>query len=222
MKIKETLQNNLGYTGHEFDGTNNPECPGYGRGDGTRTIGESEHASYRALAESIANKFPDVKSILELGCGAGNLSAHYRSLRPEVLYVTVDINAESPTLGLINPDTHAIAFTDRPFNIVDEETGELLKFDLILSFEHFEHIPEERIENLFQNILKHSKTGTIGLATAAAFHSIIHPTIWERETWYEVFKTYGLEPLNDGVLGPHNKPYNFELSNTHELMFIRK
>jgi len=222
IKVKETLQDNKGYTGHEFDGTVNNECPGYGHGDGIRTAGVSEHATYKPLAESIAAKFPNVKSILELGCGAGNLSAHYRDINPEVLYVTVDINAVSPTLGHINPDTHAVAFTDRPFNIVDEKTGKTLKFDLILSFEHFEHIPAERIDQFFNNITNHSKKGTIGLATAASFGSVIHPTVWDRNKWYETFKAHGLEPLEDSVLGPHNKPYNFELHNTTELMFTAK
>ena len=222
IKIKETLQDNKGYTGHEFDGTVNNECPGYGHGDGIRTAGENEHATYKRLAESISYNYPDVKSVLELGCGAGNLSAHFRSYRPNALYVTVDINAVSPTLGHINPDYHVVAFTDRPFNIVDEQTGKTIKFDMILSFEHFEHIPAERIDNLFTNITNHSKKGTVGLATAAAFGSVIHPTVWDRNTWYEVFKKHGLEPTEGSVLNDYNKPYNFELYNTTELLFTRK
>ena len=218
MKIQETLQNTTGYTGHEFDGPVNPECPGYGHGDGIRHAGNGDHASYFNLAKDLFDKYKNVTKVLELGCGAGNLSAHYRSLSPDVLYVTMDINAVSPTLGLIDPEAHIIAFTDRPFNIVDEE-GNTIKFDLVLSFEHFEHIPEERVPQLLNNIKNHIHENTFVVATAAAFGSVIHPTAWNRWTWEETLNENEFKLLNDSILHSFNKPCNFELHNTNELIF---
>ena len=221
MKIKETLQNTTGYTGHEFDGTVNPECPGYGHMDGIRHSNSNDHATYYNLVKDLKFYFPNVKSILELGCGAGNLSSHYKSLSPEVLYVTMDINAVSPTLGLINPDTHVIAFTDRPFNIVNEKNS-TIQFDLILSFEHFEHIPEERIPQLLNNIKNHCHPNTIIIATAANFSSVIHPTAWSKEEWSIFLDNQGFQMLDAKILDLSNKPCNFELFNTNELIFQLK
>jgi SAM-dependent methyltransferase len=221
MKIKEILQTTTGYTGHEFDGNHNPECPGYGHGDGIRHAAEKDHATYFNLAKDLFNKYPNVSKVLELGCGAGNLSAHYRSLSPEVLYVTMDINAVSPTLGLINPETHVIGFTDRPFNIIDEN-GNTIKFDLVLSFEHFEHIPEEKVPQLLENIKNHSHLDTTVVATAAAFGSIIHTTVWSRYQWNQVLNENGFQLLDDFILQNSNKPCNFELHNTNELIFRLK
>lgn len=221
MKIKETLQNTTGYTGHEFDGTVNKECPGYGHGDGIRHAVEADHATYYNLAKDLFDKYPNATKILELGCGAGNLSAHYRSLSPDILYVTMDINAVSPTLGLIDPESHVIAFTDRPFNIVDENNN-TIKFDLVLSFEHFEHIPEERVPQLLSNIKNHSHKDTFIVATAAAFSSVIHPTAWPRYKWEEVLNSNGLELLDDTILHNFNVPCNFDLNNTNELIFRNK
>jgi 2-polyprenyl-3-methyl-5-hydroxy-6-metoxy-1,4-benzoquinol methylase len=221
MKIKETKQNNLGYTSHDYDGTVNQECPGYGHGDGIRHSKPEDHATYYNLAKDLYIKYPNATKILELGCGAGNLSAHYRGLNPNVLYVTMDINAVSPTLGLIDPESHIIAFTDRPFDIIDRE-GNSIKFDLILSFEHFEHIPEERVPQLLSNIKNHSHANTSIVATAASFSSVIHPTAWTKEKWAGVLDENGLTLIDDNILHAINTPCNFNLSNTSELIFKLK
>jgi SAM-dependent methyltransferase len=220
-KIKENLQNTPGYTSHDFDGTVNKECPGYGHGDGIRHSIPEDHATYYNLAKDISDKYPTAKKILELGCGAGNLSSHYREINPDVLYVTIDINAVSPTLGLINPDYHIIAFTDRPFDIVDENDNKI-HFDLILSFEHFEHIPEERVPQLLTNIKNHSHSNTSIIATAATFSSVIHPTAWTKEKWGDVLDENGLQLMDDDILNWSNKPCNFSLENTSELIFKLK
>jgi SAM-dependent methyltransferase len=221
MKIKETLQTTSGYTGHEFDGTHNPECPGYGHGDGIRHAKKTDHDTYFNLAKDLFDKYPNVSKVLELGCGAGNLSAHYRSLSPNVLYVTVDINAVSPTLGLINPETHVIGFTDRPFNIVDENEN-TIKFDLVFSFEHFEHIPPERVPQLLTNIKNHIHKDTIIVASAAKFSSVIHPTAWPKYKWDEVLNENGFKLVDDTILHQFNAPCNFDVSNSTELIFQLK
>lgn len=221
MKIRETLQNTSGYTSHDYDGTVNKECPGYGHGDGIRHSNPIDHATYSNLAKDLFDKYPNVNKVLELGCGVGNLSAHYRNINPNVLYVTMDINAVSPTLGLIDPKNHVIAFTDRPFNIIDE-SGDTIKFDLILSFEHFEHIPEERVPQLLTNIKNHSHKDTFIVATAASFSSVIHPTAWLKDKWEEVLNENNLNLIDDDILNPFNVPCNFNLSNTNELIFKLK
>lgn len=219
MKIKETLQNTTGYTGHEFDGTHNKECPGYGHGDGIRHANPTDHPTYYNLAKAIYDIHPEAEYILELGCGAGNLSSHYRSINPNNIYVTMDINAVSPTLGLIDPETHVIGFTDRPFNITDVKTNETIKFDLIVSFEHFEHIPEERLDCLLNNIKNHCHNRTLIIATAAKQSSPIHPTTFSKEKWKEILEKKGFELVEGNVVVTETKPCNFELYNTNELIF---
>jgi 2-polyprenyl-3-methyl-5-hydroxy-6-metoxy-1,4-benzoquinol methylase len=219
MKIKETIQQNkTGYLSEEFNGDVNNECPGYGHGDGIRHAHTGNHATYFNLAEDLSDNFPDAMKILELGCGAGNLSAHYRSIKPDVTYVTMDINGVSPTLGHINLDTHVIGFTDRPFNIVDENES-TIKFDLILSYEHFEHIPEERIPQFLANIKHHSHKDTIIVATAAIFPSPIHPTTWLIEKWKDTLVNNGFNIMEGSILNQFNTPCNFGFFNTSELIF---
>ena len=221
MKIREILQDTPGYDSHDYDGFINKECPGYGHGDGIRHSHPEDHKTYFNLAKDLFDKYPNVKTILELGCGAGNLSAHYRNINPDILYITMDINAISPTLGLINPESHIIAFTDRPFNIIDEN-GNTIRFDLILSFEHFEHIPEERVPQLLANIKNHSHENTFVITTAASFSSVIHPTAWSKDKWEEILDKNGLYLIDDSILNSFNIPCNFNLLYTNELIFKLK
>jgi 2-polyprenyl-3-methyl-5-hydroxy-6-metoxy-1,4-benzoquinol methylase len=222
MKIKETIQQNkIGYLSEEFNGEINKECPGYGHGDGIRHSHLGDHKTYFNLAKDLSDTFPEAKFILELGCGAGNLSAHYRSINLNVTYVTMDINGVSPTLGHINPDTHVIRFTDRPFNIVDEN-GHTIKFDLIVSYEHFEHIPEERIHQLLTNIKNHSHKDTTVVVTVAIQSSPIHPSAWPKEKWNEILVKNGFIIMDGSILSEFNTPCNFLFTGTNEFIFKNK
>jgi len=219
MKIKEILQiNNPGLKDERSS-----DCVGYEYNDAIIPNHPHYHETYFPLANKLYNTFPDAKYILELGCGAGNLAAHYRNLNHDVIYVTLDINADIVHNGLINPDTHFTVFTDRPYQLVEEDTN--IKFDLILSYEHFEYIPEEKINIFLNNIKNHCHSDTIIVATSAIITRDVHPITWGKDKWNEILNDNGFFLLNNTsfkILEPNITPFNFQFNNSVELIFKLK
>lgn len=211
--IQEILQKET--NGLKNERTN--ECVGYEYQDAIIPNQPHYHQTYFPLAQKLYNNFPKAKYILELGCGAGNLASHYRSLNPDAIYITLDINADIINNGLINPKNHFTVFTDRPYQLVENDKN--IKFDLILSYEHFEHIPEERISSFLNNIKKHSHKDTIIVATSAIITRDVHPITWDREKWGEVLNIEGFTLLEDKILEPSITPFNFQFGNSVELIF---
>ncbi len=85
-----------------------------------------------------------------------------------------------------------------PFRIVDRD-GQLVKFDIITSWEVLEHIPEGALDALVSSITTHLADGGIfvgsvdtdpdgNLLTGATYHVTLKPKPW----WLEVFGRGGL------------------------------
>lgn len=214
--IQEILQKEI--KGLKNERTN--ECVGYEYQDAIIPNQHDFHQTYFPLAQKIYNTFPDVKYILELGCGAGNLASHYRALNPKTTYITLDINADIINNGLIDPAKHFIVFTDRPYQLVKNNKN--ITFDLILSYEHFEHIPEERMSVFLNNIKNHSHKDTIIVATSAIITRDVHPITWDKEKWKEVLDKEGFILLENQILEPSITPFNFQFTNSVELIFKLK
>lgn len=216
--IKELLQTQNPGLGN----VKTQECVGFDHYDATADIifTENNFNSYYPLANAIYQKFGKVNSILELGCGAGVLSHHYRKLNPDVKYVTLDINKDVIGNGVINDDTHFICFTDREFQIQDGD--ENMTFDLILSFEHFEHIPEQNIRVFLDNIRRHCNENTIVIATAAlwAGNDGRHPLVLDYNGWNNLLNQSGFKMVSElNFLTPGMIPYNFDLAASVQLIF---
>lgn len=219
--IEEILQTeNLGLGDYKSD-----ECVGFDHYDATADIifEEQNFNSYYPLAASIWNRFGKVGSVLELGCGAGVLSHHYRKINNGVEYVTLDINKDVPGNGIVNDDTHFICYTDRDFQIQKDSND--MKFDLILSFEHFEHIPLENISIFLNNIKRHCNENTIVVATAAlwAGDDGRHPLVLDYSGWSKLLDENGFKTLPENhFLTREIIPYNFQLDYSVELVFKLK
>ena len=220
--IEEVLQKENSGLGN----VKSENCVGFDHYDATADIiFESRNFdSYKPLASRIFEIFPNVKNILELGCGAGVLSHHYRNLNPEITYVTLDINKDVKGNNVVKDEHHFICFTDREFQI--QEDGLQMKFDLVLSFEHFEHIPNENISTFLENIKRHCHSETIVIATAALWAGTDgrHPLILDLSGWTKLLSDNGFEVINDthSFLSTTSIPYNFELHNSVELIFKLK
>jgi 2-polyprenyl-3-methyl-5-hydroxy-6-metoxy-1,4-benzoquinol methylase len=194
-------------------------APGFQWQDAIVPKEEHHHNSYEKLAKDISSRYPQAINILELGCGAGNLAYWYRQYKPIVKYYTIDINKDVLNNGIIDPNFHNIGFTDREFTI--KSANKIIKFDLILSFEHLEHIPEDRLDQFFNNIKKHSHKDTVKIMTAANFGEYTpHVLVRSREQWVEYLEKEGFKMQDISILNGNNKPFNFELHNTSELIFI--
>lgn len=191
-------------------------CPGYDEDDSLVVAEPEKHITYRPLAERINESFPSIQSILELGCGGGNLAKHFREINP-IQYITVDINEKALKNGIINTDFHYLAFTDRPFLIFDDD--KIKEFDLILSFEHFEHIPEERFSQLLLNIKNHSHNETIIFATSSRIYRECHLINWGKQEYSKILDENGFTLLDWQILSPEVIPCNFKYWETEELVF---
>lgn len=182
------------------------------------------HETYKPLAQALYQHYQNVSSVLELGSGCGSLCYHYKTFNVAVKYVTIDINKDIPCFPFPN-ELHFIAFTDKPFQLVEEnENGDMtpVTFDTVYSFEHFEHIDPDKIMVLLNNIKTHCHAGTIVVATAANHVRDSHPTVWARQKWVQVIESCGFEMLNKTILNKNNLPFHIKLAESHELIFSLK
>jgi len=58
-------------------------------------------------------------------------------------------------------------------------------------WEVLEHIPENKLNILLDNIKKHLKTNVIFIGSVATYHCIsgTHVSVFEKSKWSEIFKT---------------------------------
>lgn len=249
MRIKQLVTQNIGIVrvfnterGYgdkeepEYQGTPKGVLSGYQHHDAVKWIDETSHNSYKNLAQDILKLFPNANNILELGCGSGSLAFFLRQYKPEAVVVTTDGNMEAAVNGpYIDKNYHLCIRTDQPF-IIANEHNEIIKFDLILSFEHFEHIKLATLPILLQNIKNHSLLSTITIATAANYSydyngdRHVHCTVMPMSQWCNFLQAYGFIIRQDiKVLTNNNKPFNIHNiedeikdSYTNEIIFQLK
>lgn len=208
--IKQTIETNIGIE--------NLETLGYQHHDAL-WFNEKEHNSYYNLAVAINNLYPSVKNILEIGSGAGSLSNHLRNLNNNVSIVTLDGNKDTINSPYILKENHFIIKTDKEYNL--EKDNQTIKFDLILCYEHLEHIEKSNLDVWFKMLNKHSHPNTVFLGTASTldYNPKVHVTLENKDWWINKFNEYKWENLNISLLNNHTKPFNFELHWTNELNF---
>lgn len=121
---------------------------------------------YMDLAQNIIKSFSP-KSVLDLGCGSGQLTHILRTLDKNIVTVTVDANQDTYSSPYTDQN-HFVARTDKDLDFTDVN-GRVMCFDVIVSLEHFEHVSPETFETLMANILKHSGSNSVLLFTAAGW-----------------------------------------------------
>ena len=216
--ITETLQPNT--VGLTVDENYSDKAPGFEHSNVTLVFEQDYHNGYQAHGRYFGNLFQEIDKILELGCGGANLQYWVKQHLPNITYVTLDLNDTTPDSPYITKDTHFTVYTNKPFQIVENESP--LKFDYILSFEHLEHIAEETLDVLFQNIKKHCHSGTKVITTASKQIMEPHVSVFPKEKWVEIIERNGFEMLDEIHLTPENCPPNFKFNSTIELVFKLK
>jgi SAM-dependent methyltransferase len=205
MQYRQAIKENIGVEENEF-------VPGYSHNDGLAFDENNEmHKMMDGMSETVFKIFEPmpnkVSSILDVGSGAGSLAYFLRKQDPDVRVVTVDGNEETNRSPFIEKEDHFIVRTDQEYKIVDEN-NEIVKFDLIVSFEHLEHIHEDNFEQFLENIYAHSHEKTVFFGTAANWEyeaedeKHIHCNVKNHLEWREYLKTqkgsfgvYNLAPL---------------------------
>ena len=155
------------------------------------------HNLFARMAYNLLTTFKPA-SVLDLGCGSGMLCSKMRQLNSNVLTATVDANQlvkeKSPYIN----DNHFTARTDKELDFRDEN-GKRLKFDMVVSLEHFEHVAEETFDTLMDNIVRHTHKGSILVFTAASWaydveeQKHVHCHLKSTEEWIEYVQSYGFE-----------------------------
>lgn len=225
MKIKQTNSNNTGVKMGE-------NLPGYRHGDALYFDQmKMMHIMNHGLSKLLIKEYPNAKKILDIGSGAGSLSYFLRKEDKDKIVVTLDGNPETINSPFVNIQTHFIIRTDLEYNLVDEN-NEQVKFDLICSFEHLEHIQPSTFRDFLKNIHKHCHEGTTVLTTAAdyVFHEEhekhIHCLVMPRAEWVKIIESEGFEMINDfplernkGMLSYEWLPPHGRLAVSHQLNF---
>lgn len=91
-----------------------------------------------------------------------------------------------------------------PFEVKSAKSDEHIYFDVISAWEVLEHIPEECLDQMIDNIVSHLEDGGIFVGTAAQFEDYdpisgasMHVTIRPQEWWEQKFTEHGLVCKND-------------------------
>jgi len=213
--------NNIEQIINKNKGINNQGLPGYQHHDGL-WFGEEEHNSYYNLAQIINKTFPqDNLNILDIGSGAGSLSHWLRTLNKTYNVVTLDGNIDILNSPYILNNYHFVIRTDEEYELIND--NQTIKFNLILCYEHLEHIQEHKLEKWFKNLNKHSNLETIFLGTSSTnpYNDDVHVTVRPKKWWINIFKKYGWINITDSFLNETTKPFNFVLEDTSELNFIK-
>jgi len=82
--------------------------------------------------------------------------------------------------------------------------GEPVKFDVVTSWEVLEHIPEDKVNGLAENICNHLKPGGFFFGSVCLVPdenpitgAVYHVSMLPREWWEEKFLPFGLVPVKD-------------------------
>jgi hypothetical protein len=212
--FKEILQQHVGLGKHQ---DLHETAPGFSYPNSIDVLNEWYHVGYKTHADSLSKIFKGDEFILELGCGGGNLSYFIRQNHPNIKYVTLDINEDTPTLSpYIDKDTHFVVYTDQPYQITYNDKP--VKFDYIISYEHFEYIDPSKIPILLSNIKMHSLETTKIIITVANYECSAHPSGFPKDVWSNILEKNGFEILNESHLSIENCPPNFPFENTNEFI----
>lgn len=90
-----------------------------------------------------------------------------------------------------------------PFRVRTRDGAEL-RVDCVTAWEVLEHIPEDKVDALAENIVQHLRPGGIFVASVAQFRdedpltgAVYHVTLKSRDWWLERFARHGLVEVDD-------------------------
>lgn len=149
-------------------------------GDGYYTYADAEH--FKNTAKWLVDEFQP-QTVLEIGCAKGYLVKALRELGVSAYGCDMSEYALNEAPEEVKDYLYRI-------DITDPEPLSLPKFDLIVSYDTFEHLPEESL-NTVVSFLKNSgtryyiKVGTVN--TPDWQHDSTHITIKPLDFWKELF-----------------------------------
>ena len=199
MKVVQLNKQNKGIDDMEF--------PGYQHNDGVAILEPIQHDMY-AFADDLKTMYPNARKFLDIGSGAALLSKRVREFGEDYLAVSLDGNYETLQLNTIDSKYHFILRTDVDYTLVDENS-DLIEFDVITSFEHFEHIQSDTFPKFIENIKKHMHKDSVIYASAASWAysgevDRVHCNVKSVDMWKTEMENYGFVELPNKLFNPNN------------------
>jgi SAM-dependent methyltransferase len=148
--------------------------------------------------------------VLDLGCAGGGF---VRSLLDQGHFA---VGLEGSDYPLVNqtmewstiPRHLFTCDITKPFRLTDRATNQPLAFDAITGWEVMEHIPQEELAGLFENIDRHLSPDGVLLFSIATFLDwdpstgvVWHVTVKPRTWWEDRFAEFGFEVEEDHPFG---------------------
>jgi 2-polyprenyl-3-methyl-5-hydroxy-6-metoxy-1,4-benzoquinol methylase len=199
MKVLQLNKENKGIEDMEF--------PGYQHADGINLSEAIEHDMY-AFADDLKILYPNARKFLDIGSGAAFLSKRVREFGDDYLAVSLDGNYETTKLETIDNDFHFILRTDVDYTLIDDN-NDTIKFDVITSFEHFEHIQSDTFPQFIDNIKKHMHKDSVIYASAASWAYVgevdrVHCNVKPEYEWKILMEQNGFEEIPQKLFTPQN------------------
>lgn len=201
-------------------GTEKDGFEGLALDDALAYTNEFKHFSFLNQAKAVAKiareqTFDYQVSVLELGCGGGDMLPFLKALGIE-RYLGIDGN---PIAFKHSPYIQKSPDHFRLLNLTEEiDFG--MKFTAICTFEVLEHIPENKLDRFIKTVRNHIGENSIFLGTASLQDDLdVHITVKPREFWLEKFRQHGLVPHEKHEqyekLLAANHPFNWNGDNTN-------
>jgi len=141
-----------------------------------------KRASATAMVEFLMNTFPNLKSVIDLGCGCG---AYLWAFKQKGVHdmLGVDIEFEHQPSPEV---TYCIRTGDlsKPF-----DAGRL--FDMALSIEVAEHINEKDVDTYITNVIRHSSLVLFSSASPYMTRDPSHKSMKHASEWISLFNEKG-------------------------------
>ena len=176
--------------------------------DHLHPLGTKNNLEWEPFNQHLFELFDGARpSVLEIGCAGG---AVVRSLIDDgCLAIGLegsDYNqARQSGEWAVIPDNLMTCDLGFPFTLSLFENGEPYEFDVIIAWEFIEHLPEDRLPTMMDNIKRHLKLGGyfIGSSTSFTFGKEIqyHQTGHKLDWWEALFKRHGFIHRTDIMQG---------------------
>lgn len=160
----------------------------------------------------LSRKYPEVKSVLDLGTGTGAFVANGIADDFEAYGIEGSDCVDSSLPWVYYKDTrlfhadlrHRFVLGEQRERWIDEPYGPTeyrtypKQFDLITAWDVMEHLDENTIEVSLENFVRHTRKGSYVMATIVfdntdneKYHTLCKPRCW----WTSLFASYGFENL---------------------------